>query len=273
MISFLKIFKRKKIIPHIRLSGVIGSVGKFKQGLDFAGQKEIIEKAFSIKKSLAVAISINSPGGSPVQSHLIYSYIRKQAKKNKKKVLVFAEDVAASGGYLIACAGDEIFANSSSIVGSIGVIYSSFGLQELIKKAGIQRRIYTAGKNKSTLDPFVEEKQEDIERLKKIQLELHGDFIKVVEDSRAKKLKKEGNTELFTGEFWSGSTAKKLGLIDGIGNVEEILREKFGEDITIKKFEKQKSWLNKKLSGANESQIDNLLNILEEKSIWQRYGF
>ena len=108
---------------------------------------------------------------------------------------------------------------------------------------------------------------------KKIQLELHGDFIKVVEDSRAKKLKKEGNTELFTGEFWSGSTAKKLGLIDGIGNVEEILREKFGEDITIKKFEKQKSWLNKKLSGANESQIDNLLNILEEKSIWQRYGF
>ncbi len=273
MISFLKIFKRKKIIPHIRLSGVIGSVGKFKQGLDFAGQKEIIEKAFSIKKSLAVAISINSPGGSPVQSHLIYSYIRKQAKKNKKKVLVFAEDVAASGGYLIACAGDEIFANSSSIVGSIGVIYSSFGLQELIKKAGIQRRIYTAGKNKSTLDPFVEEKQEDIERLKKIQLELHGDFIKVVEDSRAQKLKKEGNTELFTGEFWSGSTAKKLGLIDGIGNVEEVLREKFGEDITIKKFEKQKSWLNKKLSGANESQIDNLLNILEEKSIWQRYGF
>ena len=273
MFSILKIFKRKKIIPHIRLSGIIGSVGKFKQGLDFAGQKEIIEKAFSIKKSLAVAISINSPGGSPVQSHLIYSYIRKQAKKNKKKVLVFAEDVAASGGYLIACAGDEIFANSSSIVGSIGVIYSSFGLQELIKKAGIQRRIYTAGKNKSTLDPFVEEKQEDIERLKKIQLELHGDFIKVVEDSRAKKIKKDGNPELFTGEFWSGATAKKLGLIDGIGNAEEVLREKFGEDIIIKKFEKQKSWLNKKLSGASENQIDNLMNILEEKSIWQRYGF
>ncbi len=167
MFSILKIFKKKKIVPHIRLSGVIGSVGKFKQGLDFVGQKEIIEKAFSIKKAMAVAISINSPGGSPVQSHLIYSYIRKQAKKNRKKVLVFAEDVAASGGYLIACAGDEIYANSSSIVGSIGVIYSSFGLQELIKKAGIQRRIYTAGKNKSTLDPFVEEKQEDIERLKK----------------------------------------------------------------------------------------------------------
>ena len=273
MISIFKIFKKKKIVPHIRLSGVIGSVGKFKQGLDFNGQQEIIEKAFSFKKSEAVAISINSPGGSPVQSHLIYSYIRKQAKKNNKKVLVFAEDVAASGGYLIACAGDEIYANSSSIIGSIGVIYSSFGLQDLIKKAGIQRRVYTAGKNKSTLDPFVEEKQEDIERLKKIQLELHSDFIKVVEDSRSNKLKKDGNPDLFTGEFWSGSTSKKLGLVDGIGNADEIIKEKYGEDVVIKKFEKSKSWLNKKLSGTRENQIDYLLNLLEEKSIWQRYGF
>ena len=273
MFSIFKIFKKKKIVPHVRLSGIIGSVGKFKQGLDFTGQQEIIEKAFSIKKALAVAISINSPGGSPVQSHLIYSYIRKQAKKNKKKVLVFAEDVAASGGYLIACAGDEIYANSSSIIGSIGVIYSSFGLQELIKKAGIQRRIYTAGKNKSTLDLFVEEKQEDVERLKKIQLDLHSDFIKVVEDSRSTKLKKDKNPDLFTGEFWSGSKAKELGLIDGLGNADEILKEKFGEDVTIKKFEKPKSWLNKKLSGASESQIDNLINILEERSIWKKYGF
>jgi len=273
MFSIFKIFKKKKIIPHIRLSGVIGSVGKFKQGLNFASQQEIIDKAFSIKKALAVAVSINSPGGSPVQSHLIYSYIRKKAVKNKKKVIVFAEDVAASGGYLIACAGDEIYANSSSIIGSIGVIYASFGLQDLIKKAGIQRRIYTAGKNKSTLDPFVEEKQEDIERLKKIQLELHSDFIKVVEDSRSKKLKKDKDLDLFTGEFWSGSKALKLGLIDGIGNAEEILQQKFGEDITVKKLEKPKSWLNKKLSGASESQIENLINILEEKSIWQKYGF
>ena len=273
MFSIFKIFKKKKIVPHIRLSGIIGSVGKFKQGIDFTGQQELIQKAFSIKKSKAVAISINSPGGSPVQSHLIYSYIRKQAKKNKKKVLVFAEDVAASGGYLIACAGDEIYANSSSIIGSIGVIYSSFGLQELIKKAGIQRRIYTAGKNKSTLDPFIEAKQEDIERLKKIQLDLHSDFIKVVEESRSSKLKKDKNQDLFTGEFWSGSKAKELGLIDGLGNSDEILKEKFGEDVIIKKFEKPRSWLNKKLSGTGENQIEQLLNILEEKSIWQRYGF
>ncbi len=273
MFSIFKIFKKKKIVPHIRLSGVIGSVGRFKQGLDLTGQQEIIEKAFSVKKAKAVAISINSPGGSPVQSHLIYSYIKKLAKKNKKKVYVFAEDVAASGGYLIACAGDEIYANSSSIVGSIGVIYSSFGLQDLIKKAGIQRRIYTAGKNKSTLDPFVEEKKEDIERLKKIQLDLHSDFIKVVEESRSTKLKKTTDNDLFTGEFWAGSKAKELGLVDGLGNADEILKEKFGEDVVIKKFEKSKSWLSKKLSSSNESQIDNLLNILEEKSIWQRYGF
>jgi len=273
MFSIFKIFKKKKIVPHIKLSGVIGAVGKFKQGLDFAGQQAVIDKAFSIKKALAVAITVNSPGGSPVQSHLIYSYIKKQAKKNNKKVLVFAEDVAASGGYLIACAGDEIYANSSSIIGSIGVIYSSFGMQELIKKVGIERRIYTAGKNKSTLDPFVEEKQEDIERLKKIQLELHSDFINVVEESRSSKLKKDKNIELYTGEFWSGATAKKLGLIDGLGNADEIIKEKFGEDVVIKKYEKSKGWLSKKLSSSNENQIENVLNILEEKSIWQKYGF
>ena len=181
MFSF---FKKKKIIPHIKLSGVIGNVGKFKQGIDFAGQEEIIKKAFSIKKAPAVAISINSPGGSPVQSHLIHDFIRLQAKKNNKKVIIFAEDVAASGGYLIACAGDEIYANKSSIVGSIGVIYSSFGFKDLINKIGVQRRVYTAGKNKSTLDPFMDEKEEDIERLKSIQLDLHKDFIEVVENSR-----------------------------------------------------------------------------------------
>ena len=185
------IFKKKKIVPHIKLSGVIGNVGKFKQGIDFSGQEEIISKAFSIKKAPCVAITINSPGGSPVQSHLIYSFIRQHAKKNKKKVIVFAEDVAASGGYLIACAGDEIYANSSSIIGSIGVIYSSFGFTELIKKIGVERRVHTAGKNKSTLDPFLDEKKEDIERLKNIQLDLHKDFIEVVEKSRSSKLKNQ----------------------------------------------------------------------------------
>ena len=268
MFSF---FKKKKIVAHIKLNGVIGNAGKFREGIDFAGQEETIEKAFSLKKTKAVAITINSPGGSPVQSHLLYKFIRAQAKKNKKKVFVFAEDVAASGGYLIACAGDEIYANSSSIIGSIGVIYSSFGFTELIKKIGVERRVHTAGKNKSTLDPFLDEKKEDIERLKTIQLDLHRDFIKVVEESRSTKLNKS-DIELFSGEFWSGSRAKELGLIDGIGNANEILKEKFGEDVVIKKFEKSKGWLSKKLSSSN-NQINQLANILEERSIWQRYGF
>jgi signal peptide peptidase SppA len=268
MFSF---FKKKKIVAHIKLNGVIGNAGKFKQGIDFSGQEEIIEKAFSLKKAKAVAITINSPGGSPVQSHLIYKFIRAQSKKNNMKVIVFAEDVAASGGYLIACAGDEIYANSSSIIGSIGVIYSSFGFTELIKKIGVERRVHTAGKNKSSLDPFQEEKAEDIERLKNIQLDLHKDFIKVVEESRGGKLKKDG-IELFSGEFWAGSKAKELGLVDGLGNANEVLKEKFGEDVVIKKFEKSKGWLSKKLSSSS-NQMDQLANILEERSIWQRYGF
>ena len=269
MFSF---FKKKKIVAHLKLSGVIGNAGKFKQGIDFAGQEELIKKAFSLKKATCVAISINSPGGSPVQSHLIYKFIRDQAKENKKKVIVFAEDVAASGGYLIACAGDEIYANQSSIIGSIGVIFSSFGFKDLIKKVGIERRVYTAGKNKSTLDPFMDEKPEDIERLKKIQLEIHQDFIEVVEESRKNKLNKNMGVELFSGEFWSGKKAKELGLVDEIGNINQVLREKFGKDVIIKKFEKPKSWISKKLSSSEES-VEKIASILEERSIWQKYGF
>ena len=269
MFSF---FKKKIIIPHVRLTGVIGSAGRFKQGIDFSGQQEIIKKAFSFKKAKTIAISINSPGGSPVQSHLIHDYIRQLAKKNKKKVIVFAEDVAASGGYLIACSGNEIYANSSSIIGSIGVISASFGFQDAIKKIGVQRRVYTAGKNKSTLDPFKEEKEEDIERIKKLQLELHSDFIEVVKKSRGAKLKDPEKNNTFTGEFWSGSASINLGLIDGIGNAEQILREKFGEDIVIKKLEKQKSFIAKKLSSSIDNQIDNIASVIEERALWQKFG-
>ena len=269
MFSF---FKKKKIVAHIKLNGVIGNAGKFKQGIDFSGQEEIIEKAFSLKKAKAVAITINSPGGSPVQSHLIYKFIRAQAKKNKKKVIVFAEDVAASGGYLIACAGDEIYANSSSIIGSIGVIYSSFGFTELIKKIGIERRVHTAGKNKSSLDPFQEEKKEDIERLKNIQLDLHKDFIKVVEESRGALNLIKLVLNYFQVNFGQEAKLKNLGLVDGLGNANEVLKEKFGEDVVIKKFEKSKGWLSKKFSSSS-NQINQFANTLEERSIWQRYGF
>ncbi len=159
----------------------------------------------------------------------------------------------------------------SSIVGSIGVIYSSFGFKDLINKIGVQRRVYTAGKNKSTLDPFMEEKKEDIDRLKNIQLDLHKDFIDVVEKSRSTKLKKDSGIELFSGEFWSGRKAKELGLIDGIGNADQILKEKFGEKIVIKKFEKSKGWIARKLSSENYT--EQVISVLEERSIWQRYGF
>ena len=265
------IFKKKKIVSHLRLTGVIGNIGKFRQGIEYSGQEDVIKKAFSLKKALAVAITINSPGGSPVQSHLIYKFIKEQAKKNKKKVIIFAEDVAASGGYLIACSGDEIYANSSSIIGSIGVISASFGFKNLIEKIGVQRRVYTAGKNKSTLDPFLDEKEEDINRLKNIQLELHQDFIDVVEESRGSKLNKNSGIELFSGEFWTGKKAKELGLIDGLGNADQILREKFGEEVEIKKFGKPKGWLAKKLS-SSQDYPDKFISFLEERSIWQRYG-
>ena len=266
------IFKKKKIVPNVRLTGIIGSAGKFKQGMDLAGQRGILKKAFSYKKAKYVAISVNSPGGSPVQSHLIFSYIRQLADKKKIKVLIFAEDVAASGGYLISCAGDEIYANSSSIIGSIGVISASFGFKDLIKKVGIDRRIYTAGKNKSTLDPFVGEKEDDIKKLKSIQLELHADFIKVVEKSRGSKIKDPDKNNIFTGEFWTGASALKLGLIDGIGNADQILKEKFGDEVVIKHFEKQKSFIAKKLSSSIINPADSLANILEEKSMWQKFG-
>ena len=179
--------------------------------------------------------------------------------------------MAASGGYLIACSGDEIYANSSSIIGSIGVISASFGFKNLIEKIGVQRRVYTAGKNKSTLDPFLDEKEEDINRLKNIQLELHQDFIDVVEESRGSKLNKNSGIELFSGEFWTGKKAKELGLIDGLGNADQILREKFGDEVEIKKFGKPKGWLAKKLS-SSQDHTDKLISILEERSIWQRYG-
>ncbi len=266
------IFRKKKIIPHVRMTGIIGSAGRFKQGLELANQRDILKKAFSLKKISHVAISVNSPGGSPVQSHLIYSYIKELAEKKKVKVLIFAEDVAASGGYFIACSGDEIYANSSSIIGSIGVISASFGFKDLIQKIGVQRRVYTAGKNKSTLDPFVEEKDEDVKRLKNIQLELHEDFIKVVEKSRGSKLKDPEKNNIFTGEFWTGKTSLKLGLIDGIGNMDQVLKKKFGDNVIIKNFEKPKGFIARKLSSSVQDPVEKLANIIEEKSMWQKFG-
>ena len=265
-------FSKKPQVAHIRLSGVIGNVGRFQQGMSLSSHEQIIKKAFSHKKLSAVAVSINSPGGSPVQSHMIYSLIRKLADEKKVKVFTFAEDVAASGGYMLACAGDEIYANASSIVGSIGVIYSSFGLKELIKKIGIERRVHTAGKNKSTLDPFMDEKPEDIERLKKIQLDLHEEFIKLVKNSRKNKLPTDKDDSLFSGEFWSGIQSKELGLVDAIGNMEDVIKEKFGKKVVIKKYDKPESWLKKKLSSQISNQLNTIVDDIETRSLWNKFG-
>ena len=264
------IFKKKKVIPHVRLTGVIGSAGRFNKGIDLAGQRDILKKAFSLKKITHVAISINSPGGSPVQSHLIYSYIRQLAEKNKVKVIIFAEDVAASGGYLISCAGDEIYANSSSIIGSIGVISASFGFKDLIKKIGIERRVYTSGKSKSFLDPFKDEKKEDIDRLKDIQEQIHENFIEYVKNRRGSKLLSSSEDEIFSGLFWVGKKGVELGLADGIGSINEIIKEKFGKKAKIKIIDQKKSFLQKRLSSSINN--NDIFNRLEEMIMWSRYG-
>jgi signal peptide peptidase SppA len=269
MFSF---FKSKPTVSLIRLNGVIGNVGRFSQGMSYASQSDIIKKAFALKNIKAVVISINSPGGSPVQSNLLYDLIRSEADDKKVKVITYAEDVAASGGYMLMCAGDEIYANANSIVGSIGVIYSAFGFQELIKKIGVQRRVHTAGESKSILDPFLEEKKEDVEKLKSLQKDLHDEFINLVKKSRKDKLKSENHSMLFSGEFWSGKKSLQLGLIDGVGTLQEILKEKFGKDLKVKKFEAAQSWLKRKLSSQLPGSYSEVINELEVRSIWNKYG-
>src|ERR1700709_2149103 len=206
------------VVPVVRLSGVIGAVTPLRPGMSLAGVARMLERAFATKNAKAVALVINSPGGSPVQSRQIYLRIRQLATEKKLPVLVFVEDVAASGGYMIACAGDEIFCDPSSILGSIGVVGGSFGFVDLIKKIGVERRLYTAGEHKATLDPFLPENPEDVARLKQLQREIHALFIAMVKDSRGARLKGADDL-LFTGEFWAGEKSVSLGLADGIGDL------------------------------------------------------
>src|SRR5215813_851735 len=220
----------KVVVPVVRLSGVIGAVTPLRQGMTLAGVARMLERAFSTKNAKAVALLINSPGGSPVQSRQIYLRIRQLATEKKLPVLVFVEDVAASGGYMIACAGDEIFCDPSSILGSIGVVGGSFGMTELIKKIGIERRLYTAGSHKAMLDPFLPENPDDVERLKSIQREIHAIFIALVKQSRGARLKGTEDV-LFTGEYWAGESSVSLGLADGIGDLRSTLRARYGEKV------------------------------------------
>lgn len=277
-------FNRGPVVPVLRLSGAIGMAAPLRPGLSLAALAGPIEKAFSMSKAKSVAVVINSPGGSPVQSSLMFRRIRQLAEEKEKKVYVFCEDVAASGGYYLAVAGDEIYADASSIVGSIGVISASFGLDKAIEKLGIERRVYTAGANKGALDPFQPEKADDIERLKAVQRNVHDVFIGVVKDRRLGRLKGP-DAELFSGAFWSATDALDFGLIDGISDVRTKMRELHGENVRLRVVPIERGWLSSRLrrlpsifgGSGPESQhglafADDLVSAIEIRALWSRFG-
>ncbi|MCR4268640.1 S49 family peptidase [Nitratireductor sp. ZSWI3] len=272
------------IIPVVRLAGAImPSSSPLRQNLSLATTAGVIEKAFSFSEAPAVAFSINSPGGAPVQSRLIYKRIRDLAVEKDKKVFMFVEDVAASGGYMIALAGDEIIADPSSVVGSIGVISSGFGFQEMIKKIGVERRVHTAGQNKAILDPFQPEKKEDVERLKALQLAMHDIFIGMVKERRGAKL--ADDPDLFTGAFWIGERGLELGLVDGLGDMRSTLKERYGKKTRLALITPARGLFGRKLSVSSglAGQADfgvaiaggaatGLMEAAEEQALWQRFG-
>ncbi len=269
-------------IPVIRLHGAIFSGGsQLRPSLSLATAAGLIEKAFAVKNAPAIAISINSPGGSPVQSRLIYKRIRDLAEEKGKTVLVFVEDIAASGGYMIALAGDEIIADPSSIVGSIGVVSASFGFQDLIKKIGVERRVHTAGQNKSVLDPFRPEKSEDVEKLKALQLEVHETFIDLVKERRGSRLADE--PDLFTGLFWTAKRGLGFGLVDSLGDMRSVLKARYGKKTTLKLVTAQRGFLARRLGFFGSGlagptpdiaagAVDGLMTALEERALWSRFG-
>jgi signal peptide peptidase SppA len=282
--SFLNPFHSKgPVIPVLRFSGSIGAATPLREGLTISACAWAIERAFSIKNAPAVAIQINSPGGSAVQSRLIYERIRALATEKSRKVFAFAEDVAASGGYMLACAADEIYADPSSLVGSIGVVSAGFGFTELINKIGIQRRVYTAGENKFELDPFKPENPNEVSRLKRIQEIVHQDFIALVKQSRGARIAGAGDS-LFTGEFWSGRQALELGLIDGIIDIRTKMRALYGEDVRLKLISQERSLLRRKLGfdlsapaaehgkGFAHGLAADVISALEERALWARFG-
>lgn len=269
---FKKIFCKEKqaIIPCLTLSGVIGEGSKFSSGINYENQAPLIKQAFETKKAKAVAILINSPGGSPVQSELIYNYIRQLSEEKKLPVYTFAQDVAASGGYWLLLSGDKIFAHNASIIGSIGVIFSGFGFTKLIEKIGVERRVYAEGKNKAILDPFMPEEKENIKILKEAQKDIFEGFADLVRSKRQDKLTdKEEN--LFTGAFWSGKKAQELGLIDEIADFRAKLQEDFGKKVKIEKIKVKKSLIKSFLSQKSDP-FESLLNKIEEKISFNKFG-
>src|ERR1700678_1963583 len=271
----------RSVVPVVRLSGVIGAVTPLRPGMSLAGIARTLERAFAVKNAKAVALVINSPGGSPVQSRQIYLRIRQLAAEKKLPVLVFVEDVAASGGYMLACAGDEIFCDPSSILGSIGVVGGSFGFQELIKKIGVERRLYTAGAHKAMLDPFLPENPDDVERVKALQREIHALFISLVKQSRGTRLKGADDV-LFTGEYWAGETSVSLGLADTIGDLRSTLRARYGDKVLTPVIAPASGMLSGLLGRRSAGTLaslegipglpEELISALESRAIWAKFG-
>ncbi|GAB4225667.1 MAG: S49 family peptidase [Methyloligellaceae bacterium] len=283
MISLFR--KSGPLVPVLRFGGPIGMATPLRPGVTLATTATAIQKAFEMKGAQAVAIQVNSPGGSPVQSMLIYNRIRALATEKNLPVYVFAEDVAASGGYLIALAGDEIYADPSSVVGSIGVVSAGFGFHKLIEKIGVERRVYTAGERKVMLDPFQPEKEDDVERLKSLQEDVHETFIDLVKERRGRRIERAGDA-LFTGEFWSGRRAMELGLVDGLSDLRTKMREMLGERVRFKLVQPERGLFRRRvpgvfnrLAGPNGHDgfgapgfADELLSAIEARALWSRYG-
>ena len=263
MKRFIPFVASDPVVSVLRLNGVIASGGR---GLNDAGMAASIERAFAKGKPAAVALSINSPGGSPVQSSLIAARIRRLAEEKEIPVIAFVEDVAASGGYWLACAADEIYGDENSILGSIGVISAGFGFQDLIARYGIERRVYTAGNSKSFLDPFKAENPDDIARLKSLQSQIHDSFIAHVKRRRGAKLPED--KDLFTGEVWVGQGAVSVGLADGIGHLKPMMKERFGKKTRFIVHGPRRSFLQKLGAGA----MAQVSTELEERAMFARYG-
>ena len=269
------------VVPVVRLAGVIGFSTPLRPGLTISSVARSLERAFSVRKASAVALSINSPGGSAVQSHLIHQRIRQLAEEHERPVIAFVEDVAASGGYMIACAADEIVCDSSSIVGSIGVVGGTFGFNRLLERLGIERRLYTAGERKVTLDPFLPEKAEDVERLKAIQQDIHEGFIALVKGRRGAALAGP-ESALFTGEYWTGRKALELGLVDHIGDLRATLRKRYGDNVVTPLVSAERGLFGRRVPGIDASALapawngvgfaEEVVSALEARALWARYG-
>ncbi len=282
LVSWLPFERFKNPPPRVsvvRLTGVIGSHTPLRKGLSLSDLAGVLNEAFEADDLKAVALAVNSPGGSPVQSALIARRIRALAEEKKVPVFAFAEDVAASGGYWLLTAADEIYADESSIIGSIGVISAGFGFPAVLDRLGVERRVYASGRNKAALDPFQREKPEEVKYLRAIQEEIHEAFREQVRGRRAGKLK-ASEEELFDGRFWTGTTAAELGLVDGIGDLRSVLRERFGDKVKLHLVSDSGPWWRRwmGLTHMRRSPLETgdwagaLVDAIEERALWGRFG-